>query len=108
MTYRPLVKVESVDAFARYALVLERTEGLEQLRVVDLATREEHVVSQPEPAYSLSGEASMEWDTDFARFGYSSLVSPPSSIDYDMGSARAQHREAGDRRRRFRHFPVPQ
>ena len=86
MTYRPLVKVESVDAFARYALVLERTEGLEQLRVVDLATREEHVVSQPEPAYSLSGEASMEWETDLARFGYSSLVSPPSSIDYDMGT----------------------
>jgi oligopeptidase B len=84
LPYRPSVKVESVDAYARHALVLERADGLEQLRVVNLATRDEHVIAQPEPAYTLSAEASMEWDTDLARFGYSSLVGPPSSVDYDM------------------------
>ena len=84
--YRPSVRVESVDAFARHALVRERSDGLEQLRVVRLSDRDEHVVAQPEPAYKLSGEAGLEWDTDVARFGYSSLVSPPSSVDYDMES----------------------
>jgi oligopeptidase B len=84
LPYRPPVKVQSVDAFARHALVLERVDGLEQLRVVRLTDREEHVVPQPEPTYTLSGQASTEWDTDLARFGYSSLVNPPASIDYDM------------------------
>jgi oligopeptidase B len=84
LPYRPTVKVESVFAFARHVLVGERADGLERLRVVRLADKAEHVVPQPEPAYTLSGEASMEWDTDVTRFGYSSLVSPPSSIDYDM------------------------
>ena len=82
--YRPAVKLESVDAFARHALVLERSDGLEHLRVLRLADGAEHVVAQPEPAYKLSGEAGHEWDTDVARFGYSSLTSPPSSVEYNM------------------------
>ena len=47
-------------------------------------TASEHVIPQPEPAYTLAIEGTPEWDTDVARFGYSSLVSPPSSVDYDM------------------------
>jgi oligopeptidase B len=82
--YRPAVKLESVDAFARHALVLERSDGLEHLRVLRLADGAEHVVAQPEPAYKLSGEAGRQWDTDVARFGYSSLTSPPSSVEYNM------------------------
>ena len=84
LPYRPEVKVESVDAFARHALLLERFEGLEQLRALRLSDGDEHVVAQPEPAYTLSGDASLEWDTDVVRFAYSSLVSPPSSIEYNM------------------------
>ncbi|HMK95898.1 MAG TPA: hypothetical protein VK425_00035, partial [Acidimicrobiales bacterium] len=82
--YRPEVKVQAVDAFVNYALMLERTDGLKQLRVVRLSDRAEHIVPQPEPAYTLSVEGTPEWGTDVVRFGYSSLVSPPSSVDYDM------------------------
>jgi oligopeptidase B len=82
--YRPAVKIEAVDAFARHLLVLERSEGTEQLRAVRLADGSEHVIAQPEPAYALSDEASPEWDTDVVRFGYSSMLRPPSSIDYDL------------------------
>ncbi len=84
LPYRPEVKLESVDCFARHALILERSDGLEHLRVLRLADGTEHVVAQPEPAYKLSGEAGREWDTNVARFGYSSLTSPPSSVEYDM------------------------
>ena len=84
LPYRPSVKVESVDAFARYALVLERSDGLEHLRALRLSDGDEHVVTQPEPTYKLSAEAHLDWETDVARFGYSSLVQPPSSVDYDM------------------------
>ena len=58
LPYRPAVKIESVDAFARHALILERSDGLEHLRVLRLADGAEHVVAQPEPAYKLSGETS--------------------------------------------------
>lgn len=86
--YRPDVKISAVDAFARHLLVLERTTGLEQLRVVPLDGGDDHVVVQPEPVYSLGAEANPEWDTDVVRFAYSSLTNPPSSIEYDMGLRR--------------------
>jgi len=81
------VKIEAVDAFARHLLVVERSDGMEQLRTVRLSDGTDHVIAQPEPAYALNGETSPEWDTDVARFGYSSLVRPPSSIDYDLERA---------------------
>ncbi|HUB72176.1 MAG TPA: S9 family peptidase [Acidimicrobiales bacterium] len=84
--YRPEVKVEGVEAFARFALLSERSEGIEQLRVVDLGDASEHLVPQPEPVYTLHSEGSPEWATELVRFGYSSLVTPPSSIDYNMAT----------------------
>ena len=84
LPYRPSVKVESVAVFARHMLVLERSEGIEQLRAVRLADRGEHVIAQPEPAYALSEGTNPEWDSDVIRFAYSSLVSPPASVDYDL------------------------
>jgi oligopeptidase B len=89
LPYRPAVKVESVSAFARHAVVLERADGLERLRVVRLSDGADGLVPQPEPAYTLSAEHTPEWDTDVIRFGYSSLVNPSSSVDYDMEQ---QHR----------------
>jgi oligopeptidase B len=86
--YRPEVKVSAVDAFARHLVLLERAAGLEQLRVVPLDGSADHVIPQPEPTYSLGDEANPEWDSDLVRFAYSSLTSPPSSIEYDMTSRR--------------------
>ena len=90
VAHRPSVKVESVDAFAAHAVVLERSEGIEQLRVLRLSDGAEHVVAQPEPAYTIRAEASYEWDTTALRFSYSSLVSPPCSISYDMETRRRE------------------
>jgi oligopeptidase B len=82
--YRPDVKVSAALAFARHLLLTERAGGLEQLRVVPLDGGTDHVIAQPEPAYSLGADANPEFDTDVARFSYSSLVSPPSVVEYDV------------------------
>jgi oligopeptidase B len=86
LPHRPEIKLDSVDAFARHVVVAERADGLEQLRVVRLADAAEHVIDQPEPVFSLTGGANPVWDTTLVRFGYSSLVTPPLSVDYDMES----------------------
>jgi oligopeptidase B len=85
---RAELKIESVDAFARHIVVGERSEvdGLERLRVLDRAGGQDLVVEQPEAAYSLLGEPNLEWDTATYRFGYTSLVTPRSSIEYDLVS----------------------
>jgi oligopeptidase B len=88
LPYREQVKVESAHAFARHFVSFEREGGLEQIRVVDLATRQEHVIAQPEPAYSLSFSPGPEWETTVVRFSSSSLARPPETVDYDI-----EHRE---------------
>ncbi|MDQ1367961.1 MAG: oligopeptidase [Acidimicrobiaceae bacterium] len=82
--HRADVRIEGVDAFADYLAVSERERGLEHIRVIRVADGADHVIDQPEPVYSLGVGANLEWATTTLRFGYTSLVTPPSSIEYDL------------------------
>ena len=91
LPHRPDVKVDGVEAFAAFTVVTERsaTDGLERLRVIDRSGAD-HVIGQPEAAYSLLGGQNPEWDQDSYRFGYTSLVTPRTSVDYRVAD---RHRE---------------
>lgn len=84
LAHRPDVMLEGVDAFAGHLVVAERASGLERLRVRRLRRGDEYLMEQPEPVYSLLGDANGEWDTTTFRFRYTSLVTPISTIDYDV------------------------
>ncbi|MDQ1392350.1 MAG: oligopeptidase [Acidimicrobiaceae bacterium] len=84
VAHRADVRLVGVDAFEGYVVVSERQRGLEYIRVLRLADGAEHVLDQPEPVYSLGVGANLEWATTTLRFGYTSLVTPPSSIEYDL------------------------
>jgi oligopeptidase B len=84
VAHRPDVRVEGVDAFAGNVVLWERERGLERIRVMPAGGAADHVIEQPEPVYSLGGGANLEWGSSTLRFGYTSLVTPPSSIDYQM------------------------
>ena len=84
--HNPVVKIDDIDLFAQHAAVSERENGLERIRVIDLATRKSHAIDMPEPAYELSIDQNPEFETATLRFRYQSLVSPSSIFDYDMNS----------------------
>ena len=86
VAHRPDVKLEYTDAFARFAVVGERStaDGLERLRIIG-RDGDQHVVDQPEAVYSLAGGQNPDWDPATYRFGYTSLVTPRTSIDYHVG-----------------------
>ncbi len=84
IAHRPDVRLEGLDAFAGHLVVYERERALERIRVLGLADGTAHVVDQPEPVFSLGGGANLEWDSTTLRFSYTSLVTPPSSVQYDM------------------------
>ena len=86
--HNPAVKLNDVDLFARHAAVSERANGLERIRVIDMATKKSHAIDLPEPAYELSIDQNPEFKTATLRFRYQSLVSPSSIFDYDMNSRR--------------------
>ena len=82
--HRDDVKLDSVDVFARHFVLYERAEGLRRIRVMDVAGGAVHAIEQPEPVYTASPGANPEFDSRILRFGYTSLVTPPSVFDYDM------------------------
>jgi oligopeptidase B len=84
LPYRPDVKLDETDAFRSHLVVYERQAGLPQIRLIDLASGEEHLVPFPEPVYTLRAHENPEFETPLLRFTYTSLVTPSSVIEYDM------------------------
>jgi oligopeptidase B len=84
LPYRPEVKLDATDAFRGHLVVYERASGLRQIRVLDLASGEEHLISFPEPVYTVRAHSNPEFDTTVLRFTYTSLVTPSSVVDYDL------------------------
>ncbi|HKV08649.1 MAG TPA: S9 family peptidase, partial [Thermoanaerobaculia bacterium] len=86
LPYRPDIKLDSADAFRDHLVVWERHEGLRRIRVLALATGEEHLVAFPEPVYTVWPHENPEFDTTVLRFGYTSMVTPASVIEYDLSA----------------------
>ncbi|MGH7499402.1 MAG: S9 family peptidase, partial [Gemmatimonadales bacterium] len=84
LPYRPAIKVDGTDAFRNHLVVYEREAGLRQVRIVDLASRDEHLIPFPEPVYSIYQHDNPEFDTTVLRFTYTSMVTPSAVVEYDM------------------------
>lgn len=82
------VEFSFMQMFDRYLVVLERREGLSQLRVVDLGSGEEHLVVLPDVVCSVHPEENRQFDSRIFRFGYDSLTIPYTVYDYDMAERR--------------------
>lgn len=93
LPHRADVRLDDVDAFMGHVVISERADGLERIRVIELAgdgaLASDHVIAMPEEVYSASVGGNPEFDTTTLRYRYTSLVSPPSAYDYDIGTRHA-------------------
>ncbi len=77
--------LEEIAAFRDHLVAYERREGLPQLRIsAPDGVSDVHYVEFPDPVYTYRPAKNPEFDTAVLRFYYSSLVTPESTIDYDM------------------------
>ena len=77
--------VEDVSAFGKFVVVTQRTGGMRRLHVVEPGGRA-HDVALPEAAYGVFPGPNPEYRTPTVRFTYSSLVTPNTVYDYDVGA----------------------
>jgi oligopeptidase B len=87
LPHRPDTLVENVNAFRDYLVVVERRDGLRRIRIsgpdgVSNVSR----VDFPDPVYTVWVDENPEFETSLLRFAYSSLVTPESTVDYDMAA----------------------
>jgi oligopeptidase B len=86
LPYRAGIKLDGTDAFSNFLALYEREAGLRQIRILNLSSGEDHLVTFPEPAYTVRSHQNPEFNTSLLRFTYTSLVTPSSVVDYDMSS----------------------
>ncbi len=81
------VMVSGFDSLGDYLVLFERAEGLTRLAVRRWSDGETWVLDQPEAVYSAWAGANVDIDTSVFRYGYTSMVSPPSvfTVDLDTG-----------------------
>jgi oligopeptidase B len=84
--HREDVRLLGVDAFAGHLALYERAHALRQIRIVDPETAEGDPIEQPEPVHVAARGDNREFETDEFRFLYTSLVTPPTVLDYDVRS----------------------
>lgn len=86
----PKVKVEGVDFFKNNAVVYERENGLEYLRVIDKKSNKSTRIPTMEEAYSMRLGANPEYDLSKVRYSYNSMVSPQSTFEYDFKTGKSE------------------
>ncbi|MHB8505541.1 MAG: S9 family peptidase [Acidimicrobiales bacterium] len=84
--HRPGVRLVDAEAFSRFVVVTERADGLDRLRVLEPGTGRDEPIPQPDAVYTLTGAANPEWEARSYRFGYMSLVAPPSTVEVDLST----------------------
>jgi len=86
--HRDDVYLGDFDVFKDYLVLEERKRGLAQIRIVPWSGGDGHYLEFDEPSYRAHLGTNMEFDTGMLRFEYTSMKTPLSIYDYDMGSRR--------------------
>ncbi|MCY7377127.1 MAG: S9 family peptidase, partial [Pyrinomonadaceae bacterium] len=89
VAHNPAIKVDSVDFFKDYAVVSERENGLEYLKVMELKTklavpRSATRIATPESVYTIGMGTNVEFDAPAIRYSYASMITPNSTYEYDF------------------------
>jgi oligopeptidase B len=89
VAHDPAVRLEDVDAFAGHLVVSQRSEGLTQLRIVELAEGglgEDYLVGFEDEVYTVGSGGNPNWAQPTVRLGYTTMATPSSVYDYDVRS----------------------
>ena len=84
--HRENVLLDEIEVFKDYLVVSERKDALNHLRIINQKTKEEHYLDFGEDVYVAYISTNPEFNTNKLRFGYSSMTTPTSTIDYDMSA----------------------
>ncbi|MCL8024301.1 S9 family peptidase [Nocardioides bruguierae] len=82
-------RLEDVDAFAGHLVVHQRSDGLTQLRVLDLdehGISDDYLVHFDAEVYTVGASGNPVFDQPVLRLGYTSMAHPASIYDYDVRS----------------------
>ncbi|NNC44386.1 MAG: S9 family peptidase, partial [Winogradskyella sp.] len=84
LPHRADTLIEHIDIFKDFLVVSERTNGLNQLRVMRWDNSTDYYLPFNDETYTAFTGTNVEFDTHLLRFGYNSLTTPSSVIEFNM------------------------
>ncbi len=84
--HREDVLLEGIEVFSNHLTIEERKDAQTNIRIINQSSGDEHYLTFDEAAYVAYTGNNPEFDTDILRFGYQSMTTPASVIDYDMNT----------------------
>ena len=78
--------IGGIAVLQNYLVLSYRTEGLPQIQIMEFSSSKTHEIAFEEEDYSVRVQEGREWDTSKLRFTYTSMTTPATVYDYDMGS----------------------
>jgi len=76
--------IEGVDIFKNYLVLSERTNGLNLLRIISWDGMDDYYLPFNSETYTAYTATNVDFDTDIVRYGYTSMTTPSSVIDFNM------------------------
>jgi len=92
IAHDPATRLEDVDAFAGHLVVHQRSNGLTQLRILELddasstGIGDDYLVEFDEEVYTVGSGGNPRFDQPTVRLGYTTMSIPSSVYDYDVRS----------------------
>lgn len=81
--HRTETLIEDLDIFKDYIVVSERTKGLAQIHIIP-TQGESYYLPFDNETYTAYTTTNVDFNTNVLRYGYQSLTTPPSIIDFNM------------------------
>jgi oligopeptidase B len=82
--HREDVLLEDIDIFKDYLVVSERFDGLNHIRIMPWSGKGEYYLPFDSETYMAYTTTNLDFDTEILRYGYQSLATPASVIDFNM------------------------
>ncbi len=84
ISHRENVLLEDIDMFKEYYVLSERENGLNRIKIVKWDGTDSYYLPFNSETYTAYVDANPDFDTEILRFGYNSLTTPSSVIDFNM------------------------
>lgn len=81
--------VEDIEIFKNYLVINERNEGLNKLRILSWDKKKDYYLPFNSETYVAYTTTNLEFDTDILRYNYQSMITPNSTIDFNMTTKEA-------------------
>ena len=85
VAHDPAVFIEGFEVFDGFTAIAERSDGLERVRVLKANGASEYLQAD-EPVYSMGLDVNPEADTQWLRYGYTSLTTPATTYEVNVNT----------------------